>query len=173
MRKFIPYFVVMLLLSMPCFVLAMDSNKVGIIDMEKFQQESKRFQEMSVDLKKKFGAMEKKLQKEKADLAIIQDEFKKQSMMLSLDAKETKRQELEKKQRYYKYLYAEYTQEIKDTELEVRKKVGKAVEKIVGSLGKKGGYLTIFERRAPGLIYYDDALDITDKVVKAYDGAKQ
>jgi outer membrane protein len=94
-------------------------------------------------------------------------------MMLSLDAKEDKQKEMERKQRYYKYLYTEYTQEMKDAELDARKKVGKEVEKIVGSMGDKGDYVLIFERQAPGLIYFNHALDITEKVVKAYDGSTQ
>ncbi|MBW2096832.1 MAG: OmpH family outer membrane protein [Deltaproteobacteria bacterium] len=173
MKKIIPFFVVIFLSSLPCSALALEKNKVGVIDMQKFQQESKKFQKIRADLKKKFEALQKKLDKEKAGLAKLEEEFKKQSMMLSLDAKQDKKKEVERKRRYYKYLYTEYTQEMKDAELDARKKVGKEVEKIVGKMGETGGYVMIFERQAPGLIYYDDALDITEKVVKAYDGASQ
>ena len=173
MKKFGIIFLSVVLLSLPGTVLAAESFKVGVIDMQKFQQESKKFQQVREDLKKKFETLQKKLDKEKADLAKIEEEFKKQSMMLSLDAKEDKQKEMERKQRYYKYLYNEYTQEMKDAELDARKKVGKDVEKIVGSMGDKGGYVMILERQAPGLIYFNHALDITEKVVKAYDGSTQ
>jgi len=173
MKKFGIIFLSILLLSLTGTALAVDTAKVGIIDMQKFQQESKKFQKVRADLKKKFESLQKKLDKEKAELAKIEEEFKKQSMMLSLDAKEDKQKEMERKQRYYKYLYTEYTQEMKDAELDARKKVGKEVEKIVGSMGDKGDYVLIFERQAPGLIYYNHALDITEKVVKAYDGSTQ
>lgn len=173
MKKMTLFFVAFLLVIVPCSALALDKNKVGIIDMKKFQEESKRFQKVRADLKKKFESLQKKLDKEKGELANLEEEFKKQSMMLSLDAKQDKTKELERKQRYYKYLYTEYTQEMKDAELDARKKVGKEVEKIVGKMGETGGYVMIFERQAPGLIYYNHALDITEKVVKAYDGAAQ
>lgn len=173
MKKVTLFFIALLLIFTPWSALASDGNKVGIIDMKKFQNESKKFQKVRADLKKKFESLQKKLDKEKAELEKLQEEFKKQSMMLSLDAKEDKKKELERKQRYYKYLYTDYTQEMKDAELDARKKVGKEVEKIVGKMGKTGGYAVILESQAPGLIYYDDALDITEKVVKAYDGAAQ
>jgi outer membrane protein len=173
MKKMTLFFIALSLLITPCSGLALDKNKVGIIDMQKFQQESKKFQKVRADLKKKFEALQKKLEKEKTDLAKLDEEFKKQNMMLSLDAKQDKRKELERKQRYYKYLYTEYTQEMKDAELDARKKVGKEVEKIVGKMGEAGGYVMILERQAPGLIYYDNSLDITEKVVKTYDGEKQ
>ncbi|HDZ23413.1 MAG TPA: OmpH family outer membrane protein [Desulfobacteraceae bacterium] len=171
MKKMTLFFVALLLVITPWSALALDKDKVGVIDMQKFQQESKRFQKVRADLKKKFEVLQKKLDKEKADLAKLEEEFKKQSMMLSLDAKQDKKKEVERKRRYYKYLYTEYTQEMKDAELDARKKVGKEVEKIVGKMGESGGYVMIFERQAPGLIYYDDSLDITEKVVNAYDGA--
>jgi outer membrane protein len=173
MKKFGIIFFSILLLSLTGTALAVDTAKVGIIDMQKFQQESKKFQKVRADLKTKFESLQKKLDKEKADLAKIEEDFKKQSMMLSLDAKEDKQKEMERKQRYYKYLYTEYTEEMKDAELDARKKVGKEVEKIVGIMGDKGDYVMIFERQAPGLIYYNHALDITEKVVKAYDGSTQ
>lgn len=165
--------VVILFFAMPQYARALDANKIGVIDMQKFQQESKAFQKIRAALKMKFDSLQQKLDKEKDELQKIQEAYRKQSMMLSLDARESKQQELQKKERYYKYLYSEYTAEMHDAEAEARKKVGKAVESIVGEMGEKGGYVMIFEKQTPGLIYYKDAIDITDKVVKAYDKANQ
>ena len=150
-------------------VMALDNGKVGIVNMQKFQEESKGFRNIRSALKKKFDAFQKELDKEKAELAKVEAEFKKQGMMLSLDAKEDKKKELGKKRRHYKYIADEYTQEMKELELDARKKVGKEVEKIVGTMGAKEGYVLIIERQMPGLIYFDKAIDITDKVIEVYD----
>ena len=53
--------------------------------------------------------MQQKLNDERNALAKLDDEFKKQSMMLSLDAQEDKKRELEKKQRQFKFMYDEFT----------------------------------------------------------------
>jgi outer membrane protein len=144
-------------------------GKVGVVDMETFQEKSKAFEKVRQELKAKFDGLQQKLDKEKDELLKVEEEFKKQSMMLSLDAKEDKRKDLEKKQRQYKFMADEFTREMKDAELEVRKRVGKEVEKVVGEIGKKEGYTIILERSTFGLLYYDAAIDITDQVVKAYD----
>lgn len=144
-------------------------GKVGMVDMERFQGKSKAFDKVRQELKAKFDGLQQKLDKEKDELLKVEEEFKKQSMMLSLDAKEDKRKDLEKKQRQYKFMADEFTREMKDAELEVRKRVGKEVEKVVGEIGKKEGYTIILERSTFGLLYYDAAIDITDQVVKAYD----
>jgi len=150
-----------------------EPSKIGVVDMQRFQDHSKNFQQIKQKLKTKYEDLQKKLDEEKGELVRLEEEFKKQSMMLSLDAKEDKAKELEKKRRYYKYLAEEYTQQMKDAELEARREVVKELEKVVEKIGQKGGYLMVLERRTLGLIYYNDAIDITDKVIQAYDERKQ
>lgn len=149
--------------------LAAQTVKVGVVDLQKLQKNSKAFQKASLGVKKKFDDMQQKLNDERNALAKLEDEFKKQSMMLSLDAQEDKKRELEKKQRQFKFMYDEYSQEMKDTEMEALKKVMKELEKIVEKMGEKEGYTIILERRTLGLLYFNNTVDLTDRVTDAYD----
>jgi len=146
--------------------------RIGVVDLQKFQKNSKAFQKTGVVVKKKFDEMQQKLDQERDALAKLEDEFKKQSAMLSLDAQEDKKKEVEKKRRYYKFLYDEYTQEMKDTEVEAIKKIMQELEKIVSKMAEKEGYTLILEKRVLGLIYYNEAIDITDRVTEAYDKSR-
>ena len=143
--------------------------KIGVVDLQKFQKNSRSFQKASVSVKKKFDDMQQKLNDERNALAKLDEEFKKQSMMLSLDAQEDKKRELEKKQRQFKFMYDEYTQEMKETEMDAIKKVMKELEKIVEKMAEKEGYTIILERRTLGLLYFNNAIDLTDRVTDAYD----
>jgi len=147
--------------------------KIGVVDIQEFQKKSKGFRKMKAQLKKKYDAMQQKLAKVKGELQSLEEEFKKQSMMLSLDAKEDKRRPLDKKRRYYKYLYEDLAQEMKSAEVEATRRIGKELEKIVKKIGEGEGYTLILEKRTLGLIYYNDTIDITDRVTKAYDRMKQ
>jgi outer membrane protein len=113
--------------------------------------------------------MQQKLNDERNAVGKLDEEFKKQSMMLSLDAQEDKKRELEKKQRQFKFMYDEYTQEMKETEMDAIKKVMKELEKIVEKMAEKEGYTIILERRTLGLLYFNNAIDLTDRVTDAYD----
>ena len=146
--------------------------KIGLIDMEKFQQKSVAFQRIKLKLERKFENLKKKLDAEKKEVMKLEEELKKQSLMLSLDAKEDKRRELERKKRYYKYLYNEFSQEMKEAEQDAKRMVSNEIEKIVEKIGRAQGYTIILERRTLGLIYYEDSIDITDQVVAAYDKMK-
>jgi outer membrane protein len=149
--------------------LAAQNVKVGVVDLQKFQKNSKAFQRASLVVKKKFDEMQQKLNDEKNALGKLEDELKKQSMMLSLDAQEDKKREFEKKQRQFKFMYDEYSQEMKETEMEAIKKVMKDLEKVVEEMGKKEGYTIILERRTLGLLYFNNTIDLTDRVTEAYD----
>jgi len=143
--------------------------KVGVMDMEKFRKQSVSFQKTFTQMKKKADAMQAKLDQEKAAVEKMEQNFEKQKLMLSLDAQEDKRLALEKKKRYYKYLYEDFSFEMKAAEVETQKRIGRVLNKIVRAIGEKEGYTMIFEKRAPGLIYYNDAIDITNKLVQIYD----
>jgi len=147
--------------------------KVGVLNMKRLQQRSANFQRIKEGLKKKYNAFQKKLDAEKEQIQKLEIALQKQSMMLSLDAKEDKAIELGKLTRHYKYMVGEVTQEMKDAEFEATRKVGKEIEKVVEKIGKKEGYTVILEEGTVGLVYFDDAIDITAQVIKAYDQVKQ
>jgi len=153
----------------PAAPAAAQAVKVGVVDLQKFQKNSKSFQKASLSVKKKFDDMQQKLNEERNALTKLEEEFKKQSMMLSLDAQEDKKRELEKKQRHFKFMYDDFTQEMKDTEMDAVKKVMKELEKIVEKIAEKEGYTIILERRTLGLLYFNPTVDMTDRVTDAYD----
>jgi len=174
MKKFYGLFVcIIFVLFFMSNAYCADAVRIGVIDVMKLQEKSKAFQKVRKDLKEKFVALEKKLEKERNEVIKLEQELKKQSMMLSLDAKEDKRKDLEKKMRRFRFLQNETAEEAKALELDARKEVIKKIEKVVDKIGKKKGYVIILERRTVGLIFYKDAIDLTDEVTAAYDKAMQ
>ena len=153
--------------------LGADTYRIGIVDIQKFQKKSVSFQKIRSSLMKKFEGMQRQMDEEKMSLIKVEEEFKKQSMMLSLDAKKDKQRELLKKRRKYKFLYEELTQEMKDAEMEAVKKTGEELEVVLKKIGDREGYTLIFEKKMIGLMYSSEAIDITDQVIQAYDRMKQ
>jgi outer membrane protein len=154
-------------------ILAAGEMKFAVVDIQKFQENSVAFQKVRAEIKARFEALQEKLDRERDALMKLDEELKKQSMMLSLDAQEDKQRELEKKRRYYKYLQEDFSQEIKALEVDAIKKTMKELETVVKGIAKKEGYTLILERRTLGLMYYDPSADITEQVIKGYDKIKQ
>ncbi|MBW1804434.1 MAG: OmpH family outer membrane protein [Deltaproteobacteria bacterium] len=165
--RMIPFIIVGLFFHMSAF--GASPLKIGVVDMQAFQKNSRAFQRIRMKIKKQFDAMQEKIKSEQNELKKLEENYKKQSIMLSLDAKEDKRREVEKKRRYIKYLSEDFSFELKNTEKEATQDLLRELGKILEKIGKEQGYLLILERRTLGLLYYRDAIEITDQVVKAYD----
>ena len=147
-------------------------SKIAVVDIQKFQAVSKKFQIIKAQIQKKVDVLEKELNDKKEELQKIEAEFRKQSLMLSLDAQADKQKELKQKRLHLEYLYKDYTEQMKDAVKEAEQKLLVDIKGITKKIAEKEGYLLVFEIRSPGLIVYDDTIDITDEVVQAYDLVK-
>ena len=152
-----------------CNALAAEVSKIAVVDFQAFQQKSKAFQKIGAGFQKKIDEMKKKFDAEQATLKKLEEDFNKQSMMLSLDAQADKKRELERKRRYNKYLYEDLTTELKELEIRASNKVAKELEKVIRKIAKEEGYHLVFRRLSPGLLFYDDVVEITEKVIEIYD----
>ena len=162
-------FALLVLILFHSNALAAEAIKVAVVDFQAFQQKSKAFQKIGAGFQKKIDEMKKKFETEQEALKKMEEDFNKQSMMLSLDAQADKKSELERKRRYNKYLYEDLTTELKQLEMRASNKVAKELEKVIRKIAKEEGYHLVFRRLSPGLLFYDDTLEITEKVIETYD----
>ena len=172
-RFFIGWVSLMLVVGIQVGAWAQDPVKIGVVDIKEFQEKSIAFQKIRNELQGKFQSLQKKLEDEKNALMKLEEDYRKQSMMLSLDAKDDKRGELEKKRRYYKYLYEDLSEQMKDAERDATRRILQELEGVVQKIADEEGYILILERSTPGLVFVDNALNITDQVTKAYDRSQQ
>jgi outer membrane protein len=169
--RFIPVLFILFFFQTSAF--GADALKIGVLDMQKFQAKSKGFQQSSERIKKNYQVLKDRLDAEVKELQKIEEEFKKQSLMLSLDAQGGKRRELESKKRYIQFLQNDFTQQIKESDVENTQNILKELRKIVGKIGKDNKYTIILNRQVGGVLYVHPSIDITDQVVQAYDRTKQ
>ena len=174
MRKYLcPLFVLIALCFLPVSAIAADSFKVGTVDLQRCIQESIEGKRAKDKLQKKKDGMQKELDERQNKLLELKKELEKQSMMLSMEAKEDKAKEFERQRREFKYFYDDITKQMRKAEAEVKKVLLGELEKIVLDIGTKGNFALIFERRSSGIMYLKNTIDITDEIIKAYDMTKK
>jgi len=147
--------------------------KLGVVDLQRCIQETQEGRKIYQELKTKKDAMQKTLDDKQQQLVKLQEDLERQSMMLSVDAKEDKQKEFERKTREFKYLYEDLSEEMRKAEMEAKKVILQDLETIVGGIGTKDSYQIIFERRSSGIMFVDEAIDITEQVIKAYDQSRR
>ena len=170
MRKYLfPLFVVIALCLLPVSAMAADPFKVGVIDLQRCIQDSIEGKRAKDKLQTKKDDIQKKLDERQNKLLQLKKELEKQSMMLSMDAKQDKEKEFERQRREFKYFYDDLSNQMRKAEAEVRKVLLGELETVVGDIGRKENYTLIFERRSSGIMYLQNTVDLTDEVIKAYD----
>ena len=96
--------------------MATDTGKVGIVDLQICVRDSIEGKRVFETLKKTKEDMQKKLDAKQEELLKFKDELDKQGMMLSLDAREDKEKEFERRKRELKYYYEDLTEEMRKEE---------------------------------------------------------
>jgi len=149
--------------------LAEDFARAGLIDLQRCFKESKEGQKVLQILKKKKDDLQGRLNTRQRELLELRKELDKQAMMLSMDAQEGKKKTIERKTRELEYLYKDLNEEMARSQGKEQQRIFKELEKIIKKIGSEKNYTLIMEKRAGGVLYFSESIDITDQVIKAYD----
>lgn len=144
--------------------LAAETSKMGVLDLRRCIQESNEGKRVYENLKKKHEALQADLNKKQQELVEMQQEIEKQSLMLSMDAKENRQKEFEKKKRDLTYLAQDLQEEMKQAESNANIELLKVIHEIAEMVAKKKGLDIITERS--GIIYVVEDIDISEEVIK-------
>ena len=96
--------------------------------------------------------------------------MEKQSLMLSMDAKEDRQKEFEKKKRDLTYLAQDLQEEMKKAESDANLEILKIIQTVIVEIAKKKGLDFITERS--GVLYASQGLDITSEVIEEINKVK-
>ncbi len=141
-------------------------TKIGIIDFQKVLRESKGGKAAKAEIETKGKGMEKNLRDQGEQLEKLKKKLEAEAMVMSKEVREEKEREFRIKVGDFKALQKKYADELRDFEGEIIKRVQKDVFDIVEAIGRSGNFQLILEKGA--VLYYPDALDVTDELIKRY-----
>ena len=170
MKNFFRFiFMIMIVLGFQHSALAQDNVKIGVVDIQKIQEESLAFEKERNKLQQVLEAKQKELVDEQNALRKLEEDYQKQSMMLSLEAQEEKKREYDAKSRYLQYLKDDYTATAQQLQASTLTRLQIELSGVIKEIGLKGNYTIIVEKRAT--LYHEGVIDITAEVISAYDKA--
>lgn len=147
--------------------------KVGYIDVQKVLYKSKRGLEATKAFQAKGQEMNKVIKKRQDELKALKESLEKQATMLSEEARREKEREYQRKLKDLERLVKDSRDELKQLEKEMLDKLMKGLGKVVKKLGREENYTLILEAKASYILYAPDEIDLTDKVIKAFDAAEE
>lgn len=153
-----------LLLTMSTSVLAAQT-KIGIINMKKVIATCEPGQKAMAELKANFKDLAGDLDKQKKSIEAMQKDLQKQSMMLSQEAKQDKEIEFKRKVRDFQDMSQNYQRKMKVDEERLSKPILQKLIEVIQDYGKKQGYTAIMDTQTSGLLYANEAIDLTDTII--------
>ena len=159
----------LLLLAAPSF--AADAVKIGVFDINEVMERSEGGQLAKATLEKEFKEKEAELQKRAKEIEELKKQFEQQRSATESDLAKKKISEIRLKTSDLKNRETEYNRQLNISKDKVLKKLFEEVSAIADEIGKTEGYTMILlkqNRPSPSVWYAAEGVDITDKVIEAY-----
>ena len=163
MRKTLILVVTVLVMS----AFAISQVKIGVVNAQEILAKTKK----GIEIQNRLEKLQNNKQKE---LQAMQDEIKKLekevlSPALNDETREKKGLELQNKRKELKRYIEDAQNEIQRESQKELAELEKAVMPLIDQIGKSKGFTIIFDITRPGIVYFDQAIDITPEVISAFD----
>jgi len=155
----------LLLLAAP--VWGQEKMKIGFVDLEKAIRTSKAGKNAKAKFQAQVKRVEANLLKEKDRIEKFRADAEKKGLLLKEGEKRNLEREFQRKLRDYQVRMRDSQDELRQREREAMDEVLKEIANVVSEVGKKEKFILILTRSQ--MLYVDQGVDITQKVVDLYD----
>ena len=153
-------------------VAAENSKQIVTVNIQNVLLGSEAGKEVKKVLEGKVGEFQEKFQQEQEEVDALRAEIEKKSSVWSQEVKEEKERDYQKRVREIQLKSEDAQFELQQLEKQVMSPILNELQKVMKEVGEKNGYAMIIDSRA-GLLYFDEALDISEIVKKELDARQK
>jgi outer membrane protein len=146
--------------------------KIAVIDTEKILLSSQAGKKALADLKKLQEAKETELRAKAQELKDLQTKISEGRLSLAQDKLADLTKQYEEKEISIRRAQDDASRELGKKRDEMLAAIDSRVMPVINQAGKDLGYTLIFRKFESGLIYADEAIDITSVIIQRLDGAQ-
>jgi outer membrane protein len=139
--------------------------KIGLLNFEYIIKNSEEFLEASAALKEKYKDESQEMEKMMGDIKIMAEDIRKQSMVLSQEAKADKQMEFNRMRRDFEDQRQVYMRQMKAETDKLVKEVSTRITKVVGEYSEKNNYNYVVDVQMSGVIYADKEMNLTKDIL--------
>lgn len=150
---------------------AAQTVKVAVIDVQRIITDSQKGKDALAQLEGFHKEQQAKISAKSEEMSQLRQRISEGQLSLAEDRLEELQKELETRTIEARRLADDATREFTRRQEEVLKNIEKQVMPIIQQVGSEGGYTMIFRKFDSGLVYADDAIDITAQVITRLDGS--
>lgn len=145
--------------------------KIGIVDMQKIIRESKAAKAARASFLKDLEAKKQQIIEKAKGLQQQEEELNRMDAATPMETRRQKTEKLKHDGRELNNLKQDMEEDVKRKEMEMAQKLFGEIMQVVRNVAKSERYGLILERGT--IMAAEESIDITDKVLKIYDGQKK
>jgi outer membrane protein len=130
-----------------------------------------------IEAKKAIAKEMEKLQKlfaeRQRELQTMKESLEKQAPMLKPEARATKEKDFQAKVRDYQRWLDDNQKEIQQKGQEIERTIAQGLQGVIKKIGEEEGYTLVLEKNENIVLFSSKAIDLTDRVIKAFDAQKK
>jgi len=147
--------------------------KIAYVDIQKAVNESNAGKDAKKAITKEVEKFQRLIGDKQKELQTMKESLEKQAPMLTPDARATREKEYQNKLREFQRWGEDTQNEINQKRMEMERNISIGLLKVIQKVGADEGYTFILEKNETVVLFASKTIDITDRVIKAYDGQKK
>ncbi|GAB4507507.1 MAG: hypothetical protein Tsb0026_03250 [Sulfuricaulis sp.] len=167
MNKFILLLPLIMLLNNAA--VAADKPAIAYVDVRKILMESKIGKKNKTEFEKMIKEKESALGKEEEKLKAMQEAFQKDQLMMTDEQKKAKQKTFQEKADAFQKMVRDAKQEVGKKENEYTSRALTELRAIIADLAKEMKLSLVLEVSESGLLYAEESMNLTSKVMEKYD----
>jgi len=147
--------------------------KMAYVDIQRAVNESNAGKDAKKLITKDVEKFQRLIADKQKELQTMKESLEKQALMLTPDARANKEKEYQNKLREFQRWGEDTQNEINQKRMEMERKISIGLLKVIQKVGADEGYTLILEKNENIVLFVSKTIDITDRVIKAYDAQKK
>jgi outer membrane protein len=147
--------------------------KIAYVDIQRAVNESNAGKDAKKVITKDVEKFQRLIADKQKELQTMKESFEKQALMLTQDARANKEKEYQNKLREFQRWGEDSQNEINQKRMEMERNISIGLLKVIQKVGADEGYTLILDKNENIVLFASKAIDVTDRVIKAYDAQKK
>lgn len=170
MRHVFSLFVIIcfaVVLSVPA--VGAEDIKIGVFDIQKVMKESKTVGSYRQKFGKEMESKKKAFDEKQNAVKQIEDKLRKEGQKLSGSQVKALEEKHANELKELKRMKEDMDVDLQKADRDLTQKAFQEIGDVIKKIAEKENYTIIFEKTSAGIVHLKDKIDITDKIISAYD----
>lgn len=167
MKRLIGLALIMLLASAGT-ALAVET-KIGFVDLQKALNLSVAGKAAKEKISGKVKEYEALVDSRQEELKKLKEELEKKALLLSETARSDKERDYQQKLKEFQRFTKDIQEELQQQDADHTRRILEELFGVIKEVGEKENYTLVLEKTESSILFADDQIDLTGKIIKAYD----